>query len=309
MNKSKKLSLLVLLILFLFSSCSSIANMAGLSMMVAGSVGVVDKNIANSITNAAFSVGKAAEVVTPEAEYIIGRQVAAQLLGRYPLQENPEATKYLNSICQAIVINSEKPTLYKGYHVGILNSNEINAFATSGGHILVTKGLLKCVNSEDALAAVIAHEVAHIQLEHNIKAIQSNRNTSAIFDTLSATTVTLANGSSDAMELTKTLDSTVNEAISVMITSGYSVSQEYDADKMALKLMSDAGYDCNAMNDMLVLLEEEYGKAKIKSRGFIKTHPEPKKRIKKLKKEYKKLPVYSSKESRIERFNANKEYL
>lgn len=306
MNKSKTSILFIIVLSLLLSSCSSIMYIASVTAEVAGMTGVIDQNVAHSISKSTESIGNAAEVITPEYEYIIGKQVAANLLGQYPLYSNNEATKYLNYICQSMVIHSEKPNLYKGYFVGILDSDEINAFATSGGHILITKGLLKCADTEDAIAAVIAHEIAHIQLQHSIKAIKASRATMATLATLSATAVTLSNGAEDTVEFLQFLDSSVNEAISTLVDSGYSVSHELAADKKALELMNNAGYDTSCMNDMLSLLEEN---SKTKVTGFVKTHPTPEKRKNNLKNEYKKYSVFTPKECRTQRFLQNKDNL
>ena len=306
MNKQKLSIILTILLGISFTSCSSIMKIASISAELAGATGMIDKNVAHSISKSTEAIGNAAEVITPEAEYIIGKQVAAQLLGEYPLYRNKDATKYLNSICYTMIIHSEKPNLYKGYYVGILDSDEINAFATSGGHILITKGLLKCADTEDAIAAVIAHEISHIQLQHSIKAIKASRNTIATLSALSATAVTLTNGDEDTVNLTKALDESVNNVITILVDSGYSVSQEYAADKKALELMSNAGYDTSCMNDMLSLLEKN---SKNTKKGFSLTHPAPQKRKKNLEKEYSKYSVYTPKECRTERFLKNKKNL
>ena len=70
--------------------------------------------------------------------------------------------------------------------------------------------------------------------------------------------------------------------------------------------MSDAGYEAFAMNDMLTFLEQN---SKGKSKGFIKTHPSAKKRMKKLEKEYQKYSLYTPKECRTERFLLYKQSL
>ena len=114
---------------------------------------------------------------TPQEKYEIGRTVGANILGTYSLYYNEELYSYLNLVCNSIIINSDGINPYKGYSVGVLDSKQINAFATPGGHILITRGMLKSVNSEDELAAVISHELSHIQLEHSIKAIKKNERT------------------------------------------------------------------------------------------------------------------------------------
>ena len=75
---------------------------------------------------------------------------------------------------------SDLPAIFGGYHFLVLNSNDINAFATPSGLVFVTRGLLRCCRDEDALAAVLAHEIGHIQLRHGMQAIEKARVTEAL---------------------------------------------------------------------------------------------------------------------------------
>jgi len=110
--------------------------------------------------------------LTPEDEYYLGKAVAANILAVYkPYTIIPKLTNYLNLICQALVINSNQPAIRNGYHVMLLDSRELNAFSTAGGHIFITKGLIDIVPSEDAIAGIIAHELAHVMLKHSLKII------------------------------------------------------------------------------------------------------------------------------------------
>lgn len=248
------------------------------------------KNIFNSsendtlraIGNAAESIAKATEEISPSQEYYLGRAVAANILTKYNLAQDTSTEKYLNAICQVIVLNSKKPDIYAGYHVGILDTQEINAFATPGGHILISKGLLECAQSEDALAAIIAHEIAHIHLHHSVKAIKSSRSLEALL-----ATTKVATSSMGLSDLTNSFGGAVEEVLTTLVNSGYSQSQEFEADKTALTLMFDAGYNPYALLDMLELLEKNTSSH---SGGFGKTHPAPSKRIaeaqKNLKKQY-----------------------
>jgi Zn-dependent protease with chaperone function len=64
------------------------------------------------------------------------------------------------------ILGETSPDFIIGIGIDDMNTGEINAFATPGAHIFLTRGLAECAGSEDALAAVIAHELAHIQLRH-----------------------------------------------------------------------------------------------------------------------------------------------
>jgi len=201
-------------------------------------------------------VAQAIEEISLLDEYTVGREVAATILSIYKIWDNnPALTDYVNKICGAIVINSPKPAAFNGYHVAILDSDTVNAFASSGGHIFITRGLVAAAKTEDALAAVIAHEIAHIQLSHGIRAIKSSRDTE---DWLSQFNFSGA------------------QIIAARLNAGFSQTQEFDADIAALSLLAAAGYNPQALVDMLRELEKIQGG---NSGGFNNTHPSPASRL------------------------------
>jgi len=234
----------------------------------------MDKNTINAINQSGKAFSNAAEDITPEQEYYIGRAVAANILKNYSLWNNGALTAYANKICNAIAINSPRPDIYNGYHVALLDSNEINAFATSGGHIFITRGLISSAKSEDALAGVIAHEIAHIQLKHSIKAIKTSRITNALVVTGASAAGSVTGY--DVKEMTDIFNEGVGEIVGTLVNNGYSQVQEFDADKTALSLLAGAGYNPSGLIDMLKELQRtQQGQ----SGGFNKTHPSPDKRL------------------------------
>lgn len=269
----KNTAVLVAVVLLL-AGCASNSGLTDVLSAAGQVAGVAGYGDAATVINAGASVSKAAEDITPEQEYYIGRAVAATIFSSYKPYEAAAKEAYVNRICAVLTTNSDKPELFNGYHVKILDSDEINAFSTSGGHILITRGLISCAASEDALAAVIAHEIAHIQLQHSLKAIKASRYSSAAFQSANAA-LTVA-GSSSSKELSDELGGMVDDVIQQMVNNGYSQTQEFVADTYALTLMADAGYEPAAMDDMLNLMKSKLGES---SGGFGKTHPSPEKRI------------------------------
>jgi predicted Zn-dependent protease len=271
------------------------------SAKIAGATGLIDRNTANAISKSSQAIGKAAEEITPEQEYYIGRAVAANILSTYRVWEGkPQLNAYVNRICNAIVINSPRPDIFNGYHVMLLDSNEINAFATSGGHIFITRGLVNSAKSEDALAGVIAHEIAHIQLQHSIKAIKTSRITQALM----VTGVSAAGAASgyNVNELTDVFNESVGEIVSTMVNNGYSQNQEYEADNTALSLLAATGYNPSGLLDML----NELNKIQTgSSSGFGKTHPTPANRVSNANKSLGKYRVTDTSSSRKTRFNSS----
>jgi len=291
------LFLLIIIPIFFSLSCASLASVAGISAQIAGATGVIDQNTARAIQASSEAMGKALEEITPEQEYYIGRAVGANILSTYKIWDgNPRLTAYANQICNAIVINSPRPDIYNGYHVMLLDTDEINAFATSGGHIFITRGLTSSAKSEDALAGVIAHEVAHIQLQHSLKAIRTSRVTQALMVTGSS-----AAGAAgyNLGELTDIFNESVGEIVTTLVNNGYSQSQEFDADTTALGLLAATGYRPSGLLDMLRELEKtQQGK----SGGFTKTHPSPASRISNVEKSIGKYQVADTTSFRAARF-------
>ena len=303
------------LMLSAFTSCASVPGPFDEEYYGASST---EAAVFGSIMNSVQSIEKAAEEITPEEEYYIGRSVAASIAATYPVDNGSyNMTSYLNNICETLVMNSEKPYLYKGYYVVILDTDEINAMATPGGHIFVSRGLIDCTESEDALAAVLAHEISHIQLGHSVSAIKASRTRAAVSDTAKAglvTTLASANANSDfrlsdknmkkVFEAVDTISNASNEVVKTLVNTGFSKEQEFEADKNALHLLNDAGYDAYAMLDMLGQLETSSSNT-----GWGATHPSPKDRIKKVEKELSKMEkakAFSNegKKIRTERFEA-----
>ena len=302
MKKSIRLTLCVICALMgaLTISCSTMAKVVGAGAQVAGATGVIDSNVANAVSISSQATASAAEEITPEQEYYIGRAVAANILTSYRIWNgSPQLTAYVNRICNAIAINSPRPDIYNGYHVALLDSNEINAFATSAGHIFITRGLAASAKSEDALAAVIAHEIAHIQLQHSIKAIKTSRITQALMVT--GTSAAGAYAGMNVNELTDVFNETVGDIVTTLVNNGYSQTQEFDADSTALALLASAGYNPPGLIEMLRELEKTQSS---RPGGFNKTHPAPAKRLESAEKALSKHRVKDTSASRRTRFNA-----
>jgi predicted Zn-dependent protease len=242
---------------------------------------------------------KAADSLTPENEYYLGRAVAANVAGTYTIYRNAALETYLDKICDTIVINSPRPDIYNGYHVAILDTQEINAFATPGGHVFVTRGLISCASNEDALASVIAHEIAHIQKQHALTSIRNARYTNAAISGVLAG-VGAAVGTEDAKELAGVMSDSVNEVVTTMVVNGFSKEQEFEADKTALSLLASAGYQPSGILEMLGALQQrQQGGA-----GFSKTHPSPADRITNVNRSIKEYAVPDTRSFRTSRYAA-----
>ena len=254
------------LVLLLLCLCASGCNPASTAI-----------NIAQSTTRAAPELAKSAEDFTPDQEYYLGRGVAANLLGRYRALHTPAANDYLNILGQSLARYSTMPSTFGGYHFLLLDSQEINAFAAPGGLILVTRGLVQCTSNEDELAAVLAHEIAHVQLRHGIGSIKQARKTEALM-TLGSIAASHAPSPVSLSSLNSLFGGAINDMVHTMAVNGYSRGAELDADKAALGILRGAGYSEAALGSMLRAMSARLTPGS----GFGKTHPSPADRLKAL---------------------------
>jgi beta-barrel assembly-enhancing protease len=237
------------------------------------SLGTLTQHI-DSATKVVEATSKAARPISEDEEYYVGRAVAAKILGTYSLSKNQELTRYVNLIGKTIALGSDKPFTYGGYHFAILDTDELNALACPGGIIFITKGMVNATSNEDELAAVLAHEVAHINKRDGISAIKSARWTEAV--TVIGTQAAKAYSPGELSKLVGLFEGSIDDIFKTLVVNGYSKSQEYSADEGALLYLAKSGYNPNALPDFLKRLA---GKGKTSGGGILQTHPGTKDRI------------------------------
>jgi len=221
-----------------------------------------------AITSTVKSIGKAARPLADDEEYYVGRAVAARLTATYPLYRNNQLTDYLNQIGQTIALHTDKPTTFGGYHFAILDSPEINAFACPGGIILITRGMLSSVKSEDELAAVLAHEIGHIIHRDGVAAIKSSRWSEALL--VIGSNAAREFGPKDTAKLVSLFEGSIDDVVKTLVVNGYGRDQEKAADAAALGYLAAAGYDPQGLTGYLKRLKQA---GKGSKGGILATHP------------------------------------
>jgi predicted Zn-dependent protease len=213
-------------------------------------------------------VAGATHKISEEEEYYIGRAVAANVLSQYSLWKNTSLSRYLNLIGKALVLKSERPEIFGGYHFAPLDSREANALSAPGGIIFITRGIVEMAENEDELAAILAHEIRHIVNKDPLKAIKSQRmkalGTFAAGEAMGSSSEVLGIFKNSVMDITGTL-----------LQKGYSRGQEKDADLQALDLLDAAGYNPEGL---LAMLQKCRAIEKKKAKAFS-AHPSAAKRI------------------------------
>lgn len=241
---------------------------------------------------------KATQALDEREEYYLGRSVGVNILKSYRLYTNQQQTEYVDLVGNSVAMHSDDPETYGGYHFAILDSKEINAFACPGGIIFITKGLLDLLKTEDELAAVLAHEVSHVNNKDGMNSVQTSRWTQLLAIVGSATSRVY--GSEGLNQIVGVFQNSVNDIVQTIVVNGYSKDLEFKADAMAVKILATSGYDPESVIRVL----SAYGaREKSEHQGFFKTHPGAEERIKSLDKRISKNEVVSEAfKSRKKRF-------
>ncbi|MBM4155698.1 MAG: peptidase M48 [Lentisphaerae bacterium] len=265
-------------VLGLSAGCEAVKVVAEGVAAVGEATGTVSHEQAQAIAKTGTALGSALEQLTPENEYWIGRSVTATILGSYKPYDRADLSRYVNQLGQSLALFSSRPETFGGYHFLVLDSDEVNAFAGPGGLVTVTRGMLRLCRTEDALAAVLAHEIGHIEHKHGLRAIKKSRWTGAFTTMVVEAGKSL--GGADLAEAVTAFEGSIGDISQTLMNSGYGRASEREADAAAVRILSAAGYNPSALTDMLGEMAKGYKPGGL---GFSKTHPDPAVRVAEVK--------------------------
>jgi predicted Zn-dependent protease len=171
--------------------------------------------------------------------------------------------EYINQIGNKIVAVCDRKDLE--YHFAIIDSNVVNAFATPGGYLFFYTGLLKQMDNEGELAAVVSHEISHVVARHGIKRLQAAMGVSLLEQ--------LVFGKESGA-----LQQAVNVGLGLTFAS-YSRANENEADNFGIQYMVKAGYDPNAAITMFKKLASLSGSDPSFFEELSMDHPDTQERI------------------------------
>lgn len=185
---------------------------------------------------------------------------------------------YVNSVGQKVASASDRNNI--PYHFTVVDSSDINAFALPGGYVYITRGLLSRMDNEAQLAAVLGHEIGHVNARHSMKRMQNVLG----FNMALAILDQAASGSKNYQEyrgLVKTGSSVAFAAVSL----GYGRDNELEADSLGTKYANKAGYDPKGMVQLLELLKSLSEREPSSVEEFFMSHPRTSIRIDAVNKE------------------------
>ena len=186
----------------------------------------------------------------PQFEQLLGRAIAARLAGRGLVRSVP-LTAYLNMVAARVGEYSERSGLR--YKVLVLATDEPGAFATPGGYIFMTRGLLSLIEDEAELAGILGHEIAHVARLHGITAYKRAAIKARVDDAFSEldTAIVESGGTVATIEDLENLADQYYDAIA----NGRSRKSERHADVLGVAYAYYAGYDPGALERVFLRLK------------------------------------------------------
>lgn len=285
------------------SACATAGRLHGgvLNQVMGG-----DPAAARALINAARSdaklVASLTQELTPENEYYVGRTVAVRVLDtfdyRYRTGDYPAAsgaspadlresslTEYVNQIGLVLADaaleradrKGDRPAPLAGWHFVVVESELVNAYAAPGGFIFVTIGALKAARSEDELACVLAHEVAHVARGHALKIVKQSRWADVPAAWLHSSE---SLSPEDKRKLQMLFDGMIGDILDALLVKGYSRESEAEADALGAQIARAAGYDPRALIGFLATVRD---RGEGRASGPADSHGSPAERIEHLR--------------------------
>lgn len=227
--------------------------------------------------------------ISQEQENAIGEEAVAVLLGAVPLLDNDPLQRYVNRVGHWVALHTERDTL--PWRFGVLDTDDVNAFAAPGGYIFVTKGLLLQMQSEAELAGALAHETVHVVEKHYLDAVRKQ----ARMD-LAISVAGSQIGEGDRKKLDK-----ISNGFKELYSRGLDKEDEFEADRRGIVIATRSGYDPFGLPAVLQTLAGMNPQDASLTLLF-KTHPLPTQRLNILEPFFSRLDPYAGQPALRQRF-------
>ncbi|MGC1956026.1 MAG: M48 family metalloprotease [Gammaproteobacteria bacterium] len=206
-------------------------------------------------------------VLSQVDEQALGEAFMREMRARLDIVDDPEIADYVQSLGYRLASRSEMRDLR--FQFFVIASPVINAFAAPGGFIGINAGLIEATTSESELAAVLAHEIAHVTQRHLARAIElaGNMTLPALAGILAAIALGIVGGGQAGTAAAAAL--TAGQA---QMQLNFSRSNEQEADRLGMQILYASGFDPQAMSTFFERLQQSQ-RYFAKPPEFLSTHP------------------------------------
>jgi len=223
------------------------------------------ENIGNrSVSGRIFKV--LPNFVSMEKEIALGNEIAGEFEQTARLVEDPVINDYVDRVGQNIVKHSDAKV---PFHIKVVDTDEVNAFAFPGGYFYVNKGLLLAARNEAELAGVMAHEISHVTARHATARMSKGQ-----YLQLAAIPAMFVGGYWAQMGIQNALGLGINLEL-----MGITRESEREADQLGIQYLWNAGYDPNAFVSFFEKMQQDEKSKPGRLAGWFRTHPSTTDRI------------------------------
>lgn len=212
-------------------------------------------------------IGSPADAVFTRSQAdAIGRSVLHQLRTAGGVLEDPEVSDYIMTLGTRIASYAHEGTLT--FEFFVVNDDAINAFALPGGYVGINTGLITATRSESELAGVLAHEIAHVTQKHIARRISATGNTSILATAAVLAAIMLGAGGDVVPAAIMSA-----QGLAMQEQINYTRANEYEADRVGLHFLAQAGFDPMGMPSFFETLSRDSGSPGSRAPEFLQTHP------------------------------------
>ncbi len=207
--------------------------------------------------------------ITTQEELVMGLGFYKALRQQATLIENPMLNYYIQSLGQRLASASGWQAY--PFHFSIIKDDEINAFAAPGGYISIFSGLMLRTENENELTGVMAHEMAHVTQRHIARMIvgRGSIDLTTLAAVAAALVIGAASGSSDAGMAAASL----GMAGVMQQQINFTRENEYEADRIGIKILADAQFDPSGMVSFFDKLNRQEADGFYAHNELLRTHP------------------------------------
>ncbi|MCG2633630.1 MAG: M48 family metalloprotease [Gammaproteobacteria bacterium] len=206
-------------------------------------------------------------LLSPEEERRIGQLFMRQVRAQLPLIDDLELNRYIQSLGFRLAANSD--TAARDYHFFLIDADSINAFAAPGGYIGIHTGLFTTSRSESELAAVVAHEIAHITQSHLHRSLAKagRMQIPSILALLGAIVLASQDSQAGVAAISAVTAGTIQAQIN------FTRAHEREADRIGIQTLARAGLDPAAMPDFFQRMQDANRFQQGNIPDLLRTHP------------------------------------
>jgi predicted Zn-dependent protease len=215
-------------------------------------------------------------VLSKNDEAQIGAAIMRQINASGMVVKDPQVTEYVNEIGHRVAAHANNGD-YK-FTFFVVDDPTINAFALPGGYIGVHTGLLEATRTEDELAGVLAHEIAHVTQRHIARAVTANKRQSMLSTAIMLGAMiagALGGVDGDAMQGAIA----VAQGTSAQAQINFTRIHEHEADRVGMSALADAGFDPDGMASFFEVISRSTSPIESRVPEFLRTHPVSSSRI------------------------------